>query len=755
MSLFRVLVLLASLTALFNISPSLAQTTPPAPITATPPATSVVAATRPKVALVLSGGGARGFAHIGVLRTLEKMHVPIDIVVGTSMGAVVGGAYAAGRSADELEQIVKETNWDSVLADRPARYDLDYRRKEEDVILPSRIEFAITKSGVYLPPAAAGNAALEHALTRLLPEGMRDQPVDQLALPFRSVASDLVDGELVELNDTPLLLSMRASLAVPGVFAPVRVKHRLVVDGGLVANLPVELARSMGADVIIAVNVGTPLAKENELNSAIDVSKQMLQILTEQNVQRSIRQLGKNDVLIAPELDGISFLDFAQYDRAVKSGEEATQKLEKRLRSLRVADADYAAYQFRRTIGTLAAANPATSLPLAKIEVQGSKHINPKALIAQTGLQTGQVASEEQIRKATARLYGRGDLDNVETIITDTDSGERNVLIKPTESNSSRNRLRVGLELASDFADDNRFSLTMMHVASSLNSYGAELRTVARIGSQRALGFQLWQPLGTASPWYFSPSLAYNSGSIDLFSNGRKTLRVGARGTSGNLMLGRQLSNWGSIEAGVTRSYGQITTLLPADPNNAEYRFYDSTQFVRFGIDTLDSVAFPTRGSLVGAIWEHSPSKTSGEPSQAQSTLQALSAFQYGDWAGHVNLEWARSQRGDAPNALGGFLRLSGTPQNSLNGNATVLGRIVVARKIGALPSTVGGAIRLGFSAELGGAYGRDTPFSFGDLKQAASAHLSIDTRFGPLFFGVGATRAGGSSLYLFLGPTW
>lgn len=262
---------------------------------------------RPKVALVLSGGGARGFAHIGVLRALRAQRVPVDIVVGTSMGAVVGGAYAAGRSVSELEQLVRETAWDRVLADRPARYDLDFRRKEEDQLLPSRIELAITKAGVSLPPAAAGNAALEQALTRLLPQGMRDRPINQLGLPFRTVASDLLTGDLVELSDTPLFLSMRASLALPGVFAPVRLNQRLVVDGGLVRNLPVELARAMGADIVIAVNVGTPLAKESELSSAFGVAQQMLQILTEQNVQRSIKELGSKDVLIAPDLSGLVF----------------------------------------------------------------------------------------------------------------------------------------------------------------------------------------------------------------------------------------------------------------------------------------------------------------------------------------------------------------------------------------------------------------------------------------------------------------
>src|SRR4051812_111383 len=139
---------------------------------------------RPKVALVLSGGGARGFAHIGVLRALQELRIPIDMVVGTSMGSVVGGAYAAGSSVDQLEQLVRRTDWNAVVADRPPRDELVYRRREEDLLLPSRIEFGAKLDGVSLPPAAAGNEALELALSRVLPGGARDKPVNQLQLPF-------------------------------------------------------------------------------------------------------------------------------------------------------------------------------------------------------------------------------------------------------------------------------------------------------------------------------------------------------------------------------------------------------------------------------------------------------------------------------------------------------------------------------------------------------------------------------------------
>ncbi|MFZ6675962.1 patatin-like phospholipase family protein [Undibacterium sp. Xuan67W] len=749
-TIFCVLVLLASSAASKAQTQSEAQTELATRTVSPSPAQTH----QPKVALVLSGGGARGFAHIGVLRALRAQRVPVDIVVGTSMGAVVGGAYAAGRSIGELEQIVRDTAWDRVLADRPARYDLDFRRKEEDVLLPSRIELAVTKNGFSLPPAAAGNAALEHALTRLLPQGMRDRPINQLGLPFRSVASDLLTGELVEMRDTPLFLSMRASLAVPGVFAPVRLHQRLVVDGGLVSNLPVELARAMGADVVIAVNVGTPLAKESEISSAFGVAQQMLQILTEQNVQRSIKELSSKDILIAPDLSGISFLDFGQHERAIKAGETATLAMSDKLKHLSVSAEQYAVIDQHRLEASNDGQGGTKPLPIAKIDIQGNQYINPATLVTQTGLQKGQSLTSDQIRQATTRLYGRGDIDNIETDITDID-GLRNVVIKPTESKSSRNRLRFGLELASDFSDDNRFALSMMHVASSLNSYGAELRTVAKLGSQRQFGTQLWQPLGDSSPWYLAPSVEFGGTAIDLFQQGKKVFRVNAQNSSGTIVLGRQFDNWGDLQIGVSRRFGKYNVILPETSEAPSARYYDTTQFVQFRIDTLDSLAFPVRGNLVTALWERSPSKGLGEPSLARSSLTGLSAFQAGDWAGHIYGEWSRSQRGLAPSSLGGFLRLSGTTADSLDGNSVLLGRVVVARRVGDMPTTVGGAIRVGFSAELGGGFGTDQALRFGNLKQAGSAFISMDTRFGPLYFGAGATRGGNSTAYLFLGPVW
>jgi NTE family protein len=722
-----------------TVSPVPAQVTP-APVAA-----------RPRIALVLSGGGARGLAHIGVLKVLKELHVPIDMVVGTSMGGVVGGAYAAGASVADLEKMARETNWARVVADRPPRDELAFRRREEDLLLPSRIEFGTSRNGISTPPSAASNAALEMALNRLLPAGMRDRPASQLPLPFRSVASDLVNGELVELVDTPLFLSMRASLAVPGVFAPVRVNNRLVVDGGLVRNLPVDMARAMGADIIIAVNVGTPLAPEKELGSAIGVAQQMLQILTEQNVQRSLKELRPQDILVAPDLTGVSFLDFENYARAMRAGEQAAQALAARLAPLALPPEQYAA---REQLRLAAPALLDVALPLTRLAVESEGDINPRILQAQSGLVEGQSVSQEDVLKAAARLYGRGDVARVETDVVDS-GDQRTVTIKAVEAPWASNRLRVGLELASDFRDSNNFALKLLHAHSNLNSWGGELRSTAQIGNERGYGVQFWQPLGAGNPWYIAPQLQYTSSAIDLFDNGRRSARLAYNGQTAALVLGRQFGTWGDLQFGVARTEVKGRLAIPADPTQPESRALGTTQFVRFRADTLDSPGFPTRGVLLEAIWARDTTTGVGEAALGQSSITGLKAFGRGNWAGHVYGEWARSQRDEAPLNLGGFLRLSGTEFESVRGRSIAFARFVMARRIGSLPSTLGGVVRAGFSLEMGGGFDQSERWKSSKFTQASSAFVSVDTRFGPVYVAAGATKGGDSTLYLFLGPVW
>lgn len=725
-----------------------AQAVPPS---ASPtPTEAASGATRPRVALVLSGGGARGFAHVGVLRVLEELRVPVDIVVGASMGAVVGGAYAAGRPVAELDAFVRGTDWVTLVADRPQRQDLSFRRKDDDLEVPSRLEFALGRTGLTLPPSAAANAAVEDALARLLPLPLHAAPLSSLPVRFRAVATDLLTGDLVDLADTPLLPALRATMSVPGVYAPVRVDGRLVVDGGLVRNLPVDLARSLGADVIIAVNVGTPLSGPEALGSALGVAQQMFNILTEQNVQRSIRELRPGDILIAPDLTGVSFLDFSAAPRALAAGERAARAAAAQLARLAI---DREAYAAREAARTQRRVDPDLPRPLARLEVQGTHWADARALAAESGLDEGEPVTRRDVERAAERLRGRGDFDRVGIAINDHD-GVRDVVLTPTESEWARSRLRIGLELSSDFREDHRFTVSGLHVLSWINRWGGELRTIGRLGSQRSLATEWWQPLGPGAPWYASTTLGHRAESNDLYLLDRRVARIGLSVSTASLALGTSVGRHGDLRVGVDRNVGQTDLLLPLD-DEAVARFAESNAFVQLRYDTLENLAFPTQGQLLYARWERFKAQAIDEPSLASSRVQLMTAMRLGaDWGGHLYGEWSKSSSGYAPLALGGFLRLSGAPRQSILGGTVLLGRLVVARRIGQLPAGIGGAIRAGASLELGNGFGAGEAVRFSKLRIAGSAFVSVDTRFGPAYLALGGSR-GASTVYVFLGPFW
>src|SRR5215813_8749113 len=270
---------------------------------------------RPRVGLVLSGGGARGTAHIGVLKVLEQMHVPIDAIAGTSMGAVVGGLYASGLSARDIEKIMTSINWQDAFRDRPPREDLDLRRKEEDETFLVKYHLGVRDGHIVVPKGLIQGQKLTETLRRLTLPVARITDFDDLPTPFRAVATDLESGDTVVMGSGDITSAMRASLSAPGVFTPVEREGRLLVDGGIADNLPVDIARTMGVDVLIVVDVGSPLLPRQQLTNAGVISNQMLAILIQRNAREQLAKLTAKDILIKPQLGNASSFDFGAVAR--------------------------------------------------------------------------------------------------------------------------------------------------------------------------------------------------------------------------------------------------------------------------------------------------------------------------------------------------------------------------------------------------------------------------------------------------------
>ena len=380
----------------------------PAPGSAPPPAAAGAVARRPRIGLVLSGGGARGAAHIGVLEILDQLHVPIDAIAGTSMGAVVGGLYASGLSANEVATVANSLNWQDAFHDRPPRTELTYRRKEEDESFLVNFPLGIRNWSFQLPKGLIKGQSLEMLLRRLTVPVATIKSFDSLPTRFRAVATDLATGEAVVMKDGDLASAMRASLSAPGLFVPVEREGRVLVDGGVADNLPIDVARTMDVDILIVVDVGAPLFARDRLGSATAISNQMLSILIRRDATRQLQTLAQSDILISPVMGGASSFDFGIVPRAMAAGATAAQEMRQRLCQLALSPEDYARYQAERA----AVQRGLPRIDYVKVDPSSAPYVD--ALTGLFGKFAGEQLDPKAVERTITDYYGRGKLEGLD-----------------------------------------------------------------------------------------------------------------------------------------------------------------------------------------------------------------------------------------------------------------------------------------------------------------------------------------------------
>jgi NTE family protein len=703
---------------------------------------------RPKVGLVLSGGGARGLAHIGVLKVLQEQRVPVDFIVATSMGSIVGGAYAAGQTPAAMHAIVSEADWAQIFSDRAPREFLSFRRKEDDLRLIGKSELGLKRDGLVLPRGALGAQNLEEFLRGISRHASDVASLNDLPILFRAVATDLETGKQVVLDDVPLTVAMRASMSIPGAFAPAQVRGRLLGDGGLVRNLPVEVAREMGADVIIAVNVGTPLLPREALSSALGVAQQMINILTEQNVEISLARLGPRDILISPQLANVSFVDFERAQELVALGEAAARALVPRLAALALPEERYAQWEAQRQ---RFASVP--QLPVAEVRVAGTQRTNPEALRREVAeradVTVGSRPTEDQLVTAARVLHGSGEFERVD-VRTELREGRRSVVVDVDEKPWGPNYLRIGGRAIWDFDTEATFSLILQHTRTWVNSWGAEWRNELELGDVRRFGTSFYQPLGAGSPWFVEALLETTRADTDIYQEFRRTDRFTAQVDGAYALAGRRLGNVGVLRFGVGYERYEIE---PTISSRFEDQEKDHARLARVEarFDTLDDSNFPRRGYVVAGDVTTRDYRTGDDPIQTLS-VEALLPVTFGrlTFLGLAGTNRSRDDRGRF--SLGGFLNLSGTPRGAISGSQSQYLAGLAYYRMGRIGGPVGGDWYAGVSLEAANAWLREAPEGRGEPKKAASVFLGLDSILGPLYIGYGHTFGGQSAFYLFLG---
>ncbi len=730
---------------------------------AAPAAASAAAApARPRIGLVLSGGGARGLAHVGVLKLLEELKVPVDVIAGTSMGAIVGGLYASGMGAAELERELRAVRWAEVFTSRVARQQLSQRRKEEDFEISPLIELGWRDGELLAPLAAVSSRGLETLLRRYTLPVAAVQQFDQLPIPFRAVATDMETGAAVVLDQGDLAMALRSSMSVPGVFAPTELAGRVLGDGGLVNNLPNDVARALGADVVIVVNIGTPPGGRDTLGSAVGLTSQMLTLLTEQNVQRSLATLRPADVLITPPLGSLGAGDFDQAERFFALGEAGARGRSDKLAALSISATAYAAWRGRH-------AKPAAAgSRLAQVRIEGSTVTNPERLVAMLESQPGQDFDPARAERDSRRLAAGGDYTRADfQLLRSTDPAVGDSLVFDVEDKLwGPNYLNVGLDLSTDFSGRSAFNLKLSHNRHWLSRNGTEWRNRLQIGEVPRLFTELYHPLAwtasRANDWFVAAQASLERRRLVLYGQQRGNELAAYRRTTAALGLdiGQPWGEFGELRLGWSRvTLGSSVQLAAAELGplpSSRARWTEDALRARAVVDQLDSAVFARRGYRGAAeVWVGQRSgDLRGSFHRAEAEGTAVKSFGAHTVEVHALLQTAdqgTGAAGPARYALGGFHRLSGHQSAQLLGNHVLLMRLGWMLRLNQQPTLTRGFF-LGATLEAGNAWLQRGDVALSGLRAGMSVFLGADTGIGPLYFGITHAPRGQTGLALFIG---
>jgi NTE family protein len=701
---------------------------------------------RPRVAIVLSGGGARGLAHVGVFKALQKLRIPYDCIVGTSMGAIAGGTFATGQPVADVEHKVVTADWDAVFADRARRSDVPYFRKAEDY--RPYVDFTVTFAS-WRPLAPRNFVGVQHIglFFRELTGAQSAADFDDLPVPFRAVGTDIVSGKAVILDQGTVAEAMRASMTVPGLFPPIPYKGHLLVDGGLANNIPVSIGQELCGDVVIAVNAASPNLRADQLDSLFSIGEQVINISMMANMDAEIAKLRPQDVLLVPDLHGFAGGDFEKVEAIIRRGELAVEEQAERLRPLQLDEAGYAAW--RRRIEARKAPPPL----IDRVVMADMRWVNPDVMSDLLRLRPGQPFDLEALHRNIGRVYARGDFSQISYDLLATEPGKAELHITPEEK-PGRDFLRFGLGLYTDFSGDARFNAMASLRRAWLNRLDGQWRTDLRVGRDLELFSEWYQPMSLGSELFVAPQVFYSDQFRDLrFSSPTRFEYEYAR-TGAALEIGSVFGRWGEVRAGVVHAYASAE--LSAGPLLPEQSWHQGGYTLRSVYDQLDSTWFPHRGGSARISYFRSSDDMGADLDYERLEVRALRAFGWRDNTLLLSLRGGSSLESTLPFydafGLGGIFNLSAYPNDYYLGGEMALGGLQWYRRIGQMPSGFGRGVYAGVGLEA--AHMTDIQPGYAAPEGAVSGNvfLAADTVLGPFYLLAAAGDRKQRALYMALG---
>ena len=704
---------------------------------------------KPKVGLVLSGGAARGLAHVGVLKALEEQGIHIDAIAGTSMGAVIGGLYASGYKIDELEKLALSIDWKDALSDAPDREDVPFRRKQDDrdFLIKQKLSFRDDGS-LGLPLGVIQGQNLSLLLESLLAHSSDIRDFDKLPIPFRAVATDIVNGEKVVFRKGHLPQVIRASMSIPAVFAPVEINGQLLVDGGMVDNIPVDVAREMGVDIVIVVDIGTPLRGRKELSTVFDILNQSITLMTRTNSEVQLASLKPDDILIQPALASYGATDFGRSADIINAGYRATQILEKRLAGLR-----------QNPDASLAAARTSEERTpvITAIKIENDSKIGDSVIRYYIRQPIGEPLDLGRLQRDMGTLYGLDYFDQVQYRVA-RKGQDHTLVISARAKRSGTDYLRLGLNLSDDLRGDSAFNLGASYRMNGINTLGAEWLTRVQIGDQQELYSEFYQPLDAGSRYFVAPYINAQSQNVESILDNDPVAEYRLERYGFGLNVGRQIGNSGEIRLGVGEAWGKANVRI-GDQDLPSASFNEGFYDIKYSFDSLDNVYFPHSGEDINlSVRQFEPGIGSDERYR-QWEFNLDKALSSGPNTWILGGRYARTL--DQANVvtssylLGGARQLSGFRQDAISGQNISLMRAVYYRRLtprSYLPFDF--PLYAGASLERGRAWNNDNEFDSGYIN-AASIFIGFDTPLGPLNFSYGFNDDDQKALYLNLGQTF
>lgn len=700
---------------------------------------------RPKIGLVLSGGGARGFAHIGVLKVLEENRIPVDFIAGASMGSIIGGLYAIGLTPEEIEQGVQGIEWGKVFNDESLRKYQKFRRKQQDLEFYNIARIGLTDNGLEIAPGLIEGQLIELALDRLAHPGFHIDDYDDFSIPFRAIATDVENGRPYVIDHGNLARAMRASMSIPGALPPIKIDNKLLIDGGIGNNIPVDVVRAMGADIVIAVDVSSPLLDKEAIKSSLDMTGQLTDILTHRAADAQLESLTQNDIIITPELDQFSSTDFIQFAQLIKTGLNAANNSLDALKELSLDRQAYAEY--KRGLPRIALKQPV----IEYIEIINQSLLSDEAISTRIHQPLGQPLDLKLLERNISIIYG---LDYSSSVVYSlhTENSKTGLIVYVRDRKWVRSYLEYGLQIQSESNLGSNTNINIAYNNININALGAEIRATATLGNEPSIGIEYHQPFDINLSYFATVKAGYeterfpqvNDGDIDAISRFQET--------SVRFSLGKGLTHNSELRLDLFVADGQIETLSGVSPiNNTEYD--EGGYALRFSHDSLDNINFPNSGYFGHVSYIENQTKLGADANYSQIKLSIGGAGTYRRYTVFTRalVETTLDENAPANNLIrrGGFLELSGHTDKQLASQHFGLIEAAFYRRLGdisLLPTYTG------VSIEVGNAWNDRSEISANSLLFAGSLFIGANSFLGPIYLALGVAEGGEKAIYFNLG---